>query len=145
MQTILGWILIIFPGILLLGQIISSINFPLAQKLGVQEKSGSADPLFLRAERYAAYWDLVSLCWLPIAGILMVINHAWWPHIALIGAAIYIDTAGREAAKNLSFRHEGIKSGSEQEQKLFFPTYIIMLILGVIVVVYSLQPLINLL
>ena len=141
MQNLLGWILIIFPGILLLGQIISSVNFPLAQKLGLQEKSGSAAPLFLRAERYTAYWDLVSLCWLPIAGILMVINHTWWPVIALIGAAIYIDAAGREAAKNLSFRHEGIKSGSEREQKLFFPTYIIMVILGIIVIVYSLPEL----
>jgi hypothetical protein len=145
MQVILGWILIIFPGILLLGQIISSANFPLAQKLGLQEKSGTADPLFLRAERYVAYWDLVSLCWLPVAGVLMVINHSWWPLVALIGAAIYIDAAGREAAKNLSFRHEGIQSGSKQEQKLFFPTYIIMLILGVVVVLFSLQPLINLL
>ena len=145
MQSILGWILIIFPGILLIGQIISSVNFPLAQKLGLQEKSGTADPLFLRAERYTAYWDLVTISWLPVAGILMVINHAWWPVIALIGAAIYIDTAGREAAKNLSFRHEGIKSGSEQEQKFFFPTYIIMLVLGLIVLLYSLLPLINLL
>lgn len=144
MQIILGWILIIFPGILLVGQIISSVNFSLAQKLGLQEKSGSADPLFLRAERYVAYWDLVSLCWLPIAGILMVINHAWWPVIAIIGAAIYIDASGREAAKNLSFRHEGIKSGSEREQKFFFPTYIIMLILGVIVLLFSLRPLIKL-
>ena len=130
--------------LLLLGQIISSINFPLAQKLGLQEKSGTADPLFLRAERYIAYWDLVTLSWLPLAGILMVINHALWPVIALIGAAIYIDAAGREAAKNLSFRHEGIKSGSEREQKLFFPTYIIMLILGVVVLLFSLQPLIKL-
>jgi len=145
MQAILGWILILFPGALLLVQLISSLNFSLAQKLGLQEKSGSAAPLLLRSERYTAYWDLVTLVWLPVAGILMVINDPWWPVIALIGAAIYIDAAGREAAKNLSFRHEGIETGTKQEQILFFITYIIMIIIGIIIIIYSLQALIHLL
>jgi len=75
----------------------------------------------------------------------MVINDPWWPVIALIGAAIYIDAAGREAAKNLSFRHEGIETGTKQEQILFFITYIIMIIIGIIIIIYSLQALIHLL
>ena len=75
----------------------------------------------------------------------MVLDHTLWPVIALIGGAIYFDAAGREAAKNLSFRHEGVKSGSEHEQKFFFPTYIIMLALGVIIVLYSLQILLKML
>ena len=108
MQIILGWILILFPGILFLGQLISSFNFSLAQRLGLQEKPETADPLLLRAERYVAYWDLVTIVWLPVAGILMVVNHPWWPLVSLIGASIYIDAAGREAAKNLSFRHSPI-------------------------------------
>ena len=145
MQAILGWILILFPGALLLVQLISSLNFSLAQKFGLQEKSESADPLLLRSERYTAYWDLVTLVWLPIAGILMVINHPWWPLTALVGAAIYIDAAGREAVKNLSFRHEGIKTGTKQEQILFFITYIIMIIIGIIIIIYSLQALLDLL
>jgi len=109
MQVTLGWILIIFSGIMFLIQLISSINFSLAQKLGLQEKSETADLLLIRSERYTAYWDLMTLIWLPIGGILMVINHPWWPLISLIGSSIYFDTAGREAAKNLSFRHEGIR------------------------------------
>ena len=130
-----------FPGALFLVQLISSVNFSLAQKLGVQEKSDQADPLLLRAERYVAYWDVVSLVWLPIAGILMVTDHPWWPVVSLAAGAIYIDAAGREAAKNLSFRHEGIKAGPKKQQNLFFATYIIMLILGIITLVYSLQRL----
>jgi len=137
MQSTIGWILILFPGILFLVQLVSSINFSLAQNLGLQEKSETADPLLIRSERYTAYWDLVTLVWLPIAGVFMVINHPWWPFISLIGASIYIDAAGREAAKNLSFRHEGIKAGTEQEQKLFFATYMIMVIIGLFVVIYS--------
>ena len=108
-----------------------------------QEKPETTDPLLIRAERYTAYWDLLTLIWLPIGGVLMVVNHPWWPLISLIGASIYVDTAGREAAKNLSFRHEGIRSGTEQEQKIFFSTYIVMGILGLFVILYSLQSLLT--
>lgn len=38
----------------------------------------------------------------------MIIDHRWWAVMALIGGAIYFDSADREAAKNLSFRYEGI-------------------------------------
>lgn len=133
MQLIPGWIILIFPGILLMGQIISSISFPLAQRLGLQENPDEADPLLQRAERYTAYWDLLTLVWMPIAGVLMIIYHPLWPLVALIGGAIYFDTAGREAAKILSFKHGGIKIGAPKQHRLFFASYIVMAILGVIV------------
>jgi len=138
MQVILGWICVLLGGSMYLIQCISSINFSLAQRLGLQEKTEEASPLILRAERYVAYWDLVTLVWLPVAGFLMIMDYSLWPYIALIGAAIYIDTAGREAAKNLSFQHENLPSGPVAQQKLFFSTFIIMGVLGLVVLVYSL-------
>ena len=108
-QIILGWFLIIFPGILIVGQIISSVNFSLAQKLGLQEDPDETDSLLQRAERYTAYWDLITLVWLPLSGVLMVLNVPAWPLVSFFGGAIYIDTAGREAAKILCFKHEGIE------------------------------------
>ena len=141
MQFILGWLLIIFPGFLFIGQLISSLNFKLAQRLGLQEKPDTADAILQRAERYTAYWDLVTLVWLPLSGILMIINHPLWPYVSLIGGAIYFDASGREAAKFLCFKHEGVNAGTPQEQKLFFATYIIMAIVAVIVMIYSLDNL----
>ena len=143
MQGLIGWILLILGSALYIAQIISSINFDLAQRLGIQESAEHADPLFQRAERYTAYWDLVTLIWLPLAGALMIINHQWWPVISLIGGAIYLDTAGREAAKNISFRHEGIKTGTIKQQKIFFASYIVMLVLAVLVITYSISHLIE--
>ena len=113
MQVVIGWVLIIIGGALYLAQIISSVNFPLAQRLGIQEKPDTSDAILQRAERYTAYWDILTLLWLPVAGILMVTDHHWWPVVSLFGGAIYLDTAGREAAKNLSFQHEGIKVGTD--------------------------------
>jgi hypothetical protein len=141
MQAFLGWILLIFGTTLYGAQIISSINFKLAQRLGLQEKSEAADSLLLRAERYVAYWDLVTLLWLPLAGLLMIINHQWWPMLALIGGAIYLDTAGREAAKNLSFRHEGLKVGTATQQSIFFAVYVVMAIIALVVIGYAITAL----
>jgi len=141
MQVIIGWILIIFGGGLYIAQIISTINFPLAQRLGIQEKAETSDSLLQRSERYTAYWDLITLMWLPLAGVLMIIDHQWWPIMSLIGGAIYFDTAGREAVKNLSFQHEGIKVGTENERRVFFASYIVMAVIAIVVIVYSLVSL----
>jgi len=137
MQSVLGWVLIIFPGILLIGQLISTINFRLAQRLGLQESPEHTDKLVTRAERYVAYWDLVTLVWMPAAGVLMVLDHNLWPLIGFFASAIYLDTSGREAAKILSFKHEGLRIGSENQHLFFMFTYMIMAVLGLVVVCYS--------
>ena len=131
MQLYLGWILIIFPGILFFAQVISSISFAFAQRLGIQETEEHTDALVLRAERYVAYWDLITLVWMPLAGLLMVLDHSYWPVVSLLAGAIYFDTSGREAAKNLSFRHEGLRVGPPGQSKFFFSTYFMMAALAV--------------
>ena len=143
MQHFLGWVLVVFPGILFVGQIISSINFSLAQKLGLQEDPAESDPLLQRAEQYAAYWDLVTMGWLPLAGVLMLVDSQAWPLVAFFGGAIYLDASGREAAKNLSFKHEGVRIGAPRQQRLFFATYFIMAALAIVVLAYSLVALWN--
>lgn len=137
MQSVLGWILIIFPGILFVGQVISSVNFPLAQRLGLQENPDHTDQLVQRAERYVAYWDLVTMIWMPLAGVLMVADSSWWPWVGFFAAAIYLDTSGREAAKWLSLKHEGLRMGPEKQHRFFFATYIIMAVLGLVILAYS--------
>ena len=143
MQEIIGWTSLIFGGALYLAQLVSSVNFKLAQRLGIQENPEFTDKILQRSERYIAYWDLVTLGWLPLAGVLMIINHEWWPVISLIGGAIYLDTSGREAAKNIAFRHEGIKVGSDKQQKIFLTSYIIMAILGITLILYSIRVLVS--
>jgi len=137
MQIYIGWILLILGGLLFLAQVISSVNFGLAQRLGIQESPEESDTLLQTAERYVAYWDLITLGWLPLAGILMIFDHAWWPIVALLGGAIYFDTSGREAAKNISFKKEGIRLGNEKQQKVFFASYILMAVIGVALIGYS--------
>ena len=143
MQVAMGWVLLIMGGALYLAQIISSVNFQLAQRLGIQENPELTDPILQRSERYTAYWDLVTLGWLPLAGILMIINHEWWPIVSLIGGAIYLDTSGREAVKNISFRHEGIKTGTDKQQRTFFACYIVMAVIAITTITYSVSVLVS--
>jgi len=63
--------------------------------------------------------------------------------MSVFGAAIYLDTAGREAAKNLSFKHENLKVGTAKEQRLFFTSYIVMAFIAIIVIIYPIPPLLN--
>ncbi len=141
MQELTGWTLLLVGGGLYLAQLISSINFRLAQKWGIQEDPEHAAPLLIRAERYVAYWDLVTLGWLPLAGVLMIANHTWWSIIALPGAAIYLDMAGREAAKNLSFRHEGLQTGGPRQSRIFFASYLVMALLGIVTLALAIDDL----
>ena len=75
MQDILGIIFIVLSAPLVVAQIISVLNFPLAQRLGLQEKSGTAYPLMRHLEINTAIWDLPTLIWLPVAGVLMMFDH----------------------------------------------------------------------
>ena len=142
MQAVIGWIILILGGALYLAQVISSVNFRLAQRMGIQEKPEETDALVQRSERYTAYWDLVTLGCLPLAGALMIANHGWWPILALIGGAIYLDAAGREAMKNLGFRHEGIRAGTEKQQKVFFASYLAMAVIAIVLMVFSVSSIV---
>lgn len=79
----------------------------------------------------------MTLVWMPLTGLLMVINSNAWPLSGLLAGAIYLDAAGREAAKVMSFKHEGVRIGAPKQQRLFFSTYFIMAALGVFMIVYS--------
>lgn len=135
--------MLIMGGLLYMAQVISTLNFKLAQRLGIQENPEQTDALVQRAERYTAWWDVLMLAWMPFAGILMISDHSIWPVVALIAAAIYIDAAGRELMKHLSIRHEGFRTGSRRQQQLFMCSYVVMAMLGMIVLAYAIGKLIR--
>lgn len=141
MQAIIGWMVLFLGGFLYVAQVISSINFSLAQRLGIQEKPEETDSILQRSERYTAYWDLIAVGWLPLAGLLMIIDHEWWPVFLLMGGGIYLDASGREAVKNMSLRHEGVRLGTEKQQRGFFATYIVMFVIALVSIAYAISEL----
>ena len=74
---------------------------------------------------------------------MMILDIALWPVVALAGGAIYLDAAGREAAKFLSLRKEGLRLGTAKQQRVFFASYIVMALIGLSATVYSVTMLVT--
>ena len=129
--SLAGWLLYV-------GQLISALNFGLAQRLGLQESPDSADPLLAPLEVWAARWDLVWLWTLPMAGFLMLMNHWLWPYAALIGGGAFVDAGGREAAKILGLRRHGVRTGSQSEHRLAMVVFAYLVVIGALSIVVGL-------
>ena len=101
MRTIIG--ILSLPGWLLyIGQLVSVVNFPLAQRLGLQESADSADPMLRPMEFRAAAWDLLWLWTMPAAGLLML--------------------AG--------LRKHGVRTGSQGEHNLAMGVFVYFIVVG---------------
>ncbi|MBU1694478.1 MAG: hypothetical protein KJ726_09995 [Verrucomicrobia bacterium] len=138
MRTVLGIVCILFGALGWAGQVISGLNYELAQKLGLQEKSEGTDPLFRLAERNTARWDIVVLWTLIAAGILMLLDNAWWPPVALVAGGIYLDAAGREVAKVLSLKRHGVRIGTPGARKVAAGFFTVMAAVSIWVLAYTL-------
>ena len=143
MRIILGIICVLFGGFGWVGQVISGINYPLAQRLGLQEKSDGTEPLFRRVETNAARWDSFVLWTLLASGVLMLTNNSWWPYLSLIAGGIYLDTVGREVAKLLSMSEEDIRIGTPKDLKNVAVFFLIMFVIAIWIISYSLWFLVS--
>lgn len=137
MRIVLGIVFVVFGGFGYLTQLISGISYPLAQRLGFQESSEDTDPLYRRAEANTARWDTFVLWTLLVTGILMLTQSSLWPYLALVAGGIYLDAGGREAARYLSLRKEGIRVGNVREVRTAFVFFPVMSAIGLLAVAYA--------
>jgi hypothetical protein len=107
------------------------------RRWGLQEQADTTSPI----EWNTAFWDLFILWTLPYGGILMILDHHWWPAVALAGGSALIDTGGRELAKHLALKTGGVTMGSHSESIVISVTFVIMIVLGLAAVAVSLPQL----
>jgi len=141
MLLVMGLVCVVIGALFYAAQLISSINFALAQRLGLQEKAEHADPLVSRLELRTVRWDLFSLWTVPVAGILMLLDHSWWPYGGLIGGGVYVDAGGREAAKYLGLSAHGVGVGTPNELRLAIGVFASLIVIGVLMIAISLAKL----
>jgi hypothetical protein len=142
MRIALGILALLFGLVGFLGQLVSAVEFRLAQRLGLQEGNEETEPLYRRLELNTARWDLFVLWTLPVAGVLMLGGHAWWPYVALVAGGVSADAGGRETAKLLGLRAQGIRIGSAREVRTGLVFLPLLALLGAALVVYSLTVLV---
>ena len=131
MQTV-GAVLFTSMWVIYLGQVVSVVDLPLARRLGLQEPADTIDAVYARDAAGTARWDLLSMWTLPAAGVLMFVDNPWWPYLALIGGAVYVDTGGRQAVKLLGYQREGVRVGTPQAVRLAPVVYALFVILGLL-------------
>lgn len=129
-----GWLLYV-------GQIISVVDFGLAQRLGLQEAQEHTDPLSSHLELWTARWDLLWLWTLPLAGVLMLLDHFLWPYAALVAGGTFVDAGGREAAKVLGLKNQGVRIGSPGQYRVAMSAYVYLTTSGVLAIVLGLLEL----
>lgn len=142
MRIALGIVALLFGLVGVVGQLVSAIDFRLAQRLGLQEADEHTDPLYRRLELNTARWDLFVLWTLPVAGILMWVAHPWWPYVALLAGGVHADAGGRETVKLLGLRAQGVRIGSPREVRMGLVLLPLLSGLGAALVVYSLITLV---
>lgn len=131
MRVLFG-ILCLIAGLLYLGQLISVVDMSLARRLGLQESTDHTDPIFRHLELRTARWDLWVLWILPVAGILLQIDHWSWPYAAMIGGGAFVDTGGREAAKVRGLKGKGVRVGSRREFLIAMAAYVFLIAAGLL-------------
>jgi len=138
MTVALGVVSILVGSIVVGGQLISVLDFALAQRIGLQERDEETDELHRRLELNTARWDLFVFWTLPLAGVAMLIDASWWPWVALLAGGICVDTGGREAAKVLGLRAERVRIGTESERRNLFGLYGLLVVVGLALVAHAL-------
>lgn len=137
MRVVLGLVALVVGLVGVAGQFVSVVDFPLAQRLGFQEKADGTDALYIRLESNTARWDLMVLWTLPVAGVLMLLDHRWWPAFELLAGAVTLDTGGREAAKILGLRAAGVRVGEERETRIGLGFLVAMAGIGLVLAAHA--------
>ncbi|MBT8227551.1 MAG: hypothetical protein HKP61_08755 [Dactylosporangium sp.] len=95
-----------------LGQAIAASVPATAVKLGLTEPERDVDPGVHADTRGEAWWDTAITWPLPVAGVLLIIDHGWWPYFGLFGGAVYTYATGRWVFTRQVMLARGIRVGT---------------------------------
>jgi hypothetical protein len=102
------------------GQVITALSPRTGTKLGLAEPESMVDPAFAADVRAEAIWDIFVLWTLPVAGILLILNHSWWAYFGLVGGGMYLYFAGRGILQRLIMKRRGFRIGTPTNVKLAY-------------------------
>lgn len=94
------------------GQVVAWFAPETAIRLGLIENPSEVEPTFQIDARGEALWDVLTLWTMAVAGVLLVIDHDWWPYFGLVGGGAYVYFAGRGIMVRLLLRSHGARIGT---------------------------------
>ena len=121
METIWGYILIIFT--LFMGwlvQVVNAVAPKFTARLGFGEPESQVDRTFFLDARGESIWDALILWTLPLAGILLLLNHPWWAYFGLVGGGMYLYFSGRGIIVRRVMQRNKVKIGRPQMLAVYY-------------------------
>jgi len=137
-----GIILVIFT--LFMGwlmQVIVTLFPSFASKYGLIEPGSGVDPAFFADAQGEAIWDSLSLWVLPVAGILLLLDSAYWAYFGLVGGGMYVYFAGRGIVVRRLMQRRGIAIGNPDTLKLFYAFLILWGLIGLVTICLAVSDL----
>lgn len=141
MDTFWAVALIVFGLLAWGGQTISWFAPRTAERLSLVEREDTVEPVYWADIRGEALWDLLTLWTLVAAGVLLLLDHRWWPYFGLLGGAVYLYFAGRGILSRLEMQRRGFRIGDPGTVRLGLIMLSVWGAVGAITVIASITSL----
>ena len=143
MEITIGIVVIIVGLICWIGQSLAVFALPTAVKLGVFEPEEDVERGMWLIERFSQGVMDILLTWmLPLAGLLMILDHKLWPILALIGGGIYLYFPGVFIITRIVIKKRGLKIESRSAELTAYVFGLIWIISAVTMIGLAIKKLV---
>ena len=142
MITLFGIVVIIVGLIVFIGQALSFFAPKLATNIGLNDAEEDMDHSLYIIETKANGLSDILLTWIfPLSGFLMIMNHRYWPLLALVGSGIYVYFALLAIFTRLYLKKVGKKVGSISSEKTAYIFSVIWIFSSITMIFLAFQEL----
>lgn len=142
MEIVWGVVLILLGGVAWFGQLICALSPRLGIKWGLTEAAADTERVLFIEGRGEAIWDALIIWTLPLCGVLLMIEHPFWPYAGLIGGGSYLYFSGCVIATRIILQKNKVSIGSKNSIKLAYTFGLLWAMTAFITIVMALQRLI---
>jgi hypothetical protein len=100
------------------GQAVSWFSPATGVRLSLADAEETVEPAFFADARGEALWDTLTLWTMPVAGVLLLADHAAWTYFGLVGGGMYLYFAGRGLFTRMALQRQGLAIGTTQNVRL---------------------------
>ena len=142
MITVIGIIVIIVGLLVYIGQSLSFFTPTLATKIGLNDPEEDMDQTFYVIETRANGLSDILLTWIfPLSGLLLILDHPYWPFFALVGSGIYLYFALLTIFSRVFLKKLGKKVGSPSSEKAAYIFSVIWILSSITMITLAIQKL----
>ena len=142
MITVIGVIVIIVGLLVYIGQALSFFAPDLATKTGLNSPEEDMDQTLYIIETKANGLSDLLLTWMfPLSGLLMILEHPYWPFFALVGSGVFLYFACLTIFCRYFLQRQGKKAGSPKDVKVAYVFSVIWILSSICMITLGIQEL----